>query len=197
MAPYAFSVTKSITWRNHEEFFANVYHFEMGLPSPTLAEFEAVLDALVVEDKKCHFGQVAFKSGRVWGPTDQGQAASQTRLIKDLSGVGTLAQVGGQIYKEASVMVQWYMGRIGAGGRKVWLRKFYHCGALPAAAGGNLGDTTIGSSNKAPFITAGDNIKNLSAGGTNHPLVAPDGTGLPIGTSTEVNDYLHIRQFKQ
>src|SRR3569623_1184135 len=194
MAPYAFSVTKSITWRNHEEFFSNVYHYEVG-PATRVAELPNILDAIVVEDKKCHKGSGAYKTGRVWGPTNQGQVANETRVIKDLTGLGTMASVGGDIYKEATVLVSWYMGRIGAGGRKVWLRKFFHAMALPVNGSGSLGEASLTSANKAPFITAGDNLKNISANGVNYAINSHDGTGLPVGTNTVVDDYLHVRQF--
>jgi hypothetical protein len=196
VATFAFSVTKSITWRGVDEFFSNVYHYDVGT-NTLQGDLQNVLDAVVTNDKKAHAGSVAYRSARCWGPTGQGQAASVTRIIQDLSGFGTMAGVGGDIYKEATVVVQWYMGRIGAGGRKVWLRKFFHCMKLPANGSGSLGDASIGSSNKAPFVTAGNDMKNISVPFGSATLSRANGTGLPVGTNAEVLDHLHVRQFKQ
>lgn len=196
MGVYAVSVTKSITWRGREEFFSNVYHYDVGL-NTLQGDLENLTDAVVAQDRRFHNGAAAYKQARCWGPTGQGQAASVTRVIKDLTGFGTLAGVGGDIYKEASVVVQWYLGRIGAGGRKVWLRKFFHSLRLPASGAGALGDVSIGASNKAPFITAGDDLKNLTVPFGSASLCTRTGVHMPIGTSTEVLDQLHIRQFKQ
>lgn len=196
MGIYAVSVTKSIQWRGVEEFFSNVYHYNTGTNN-LQGDLENLLSAVVGVDKAVHGGSVAYKEGRVWGPTDQGQAASVTRVIQDLSGFGSLAGTGGDIYKESTVVVQWYLGRLGAGGRKVWLRKFFHCMKLPANGSGSLGDTGIGASNKAPFVTQGDNMKNLTVPFGSASLCRKNGTGLPVGTVSEVLDHLHIRQFKQ
>lgn len=195
MAPYGFSVVKQIAWRGGTHQFSNVYHYDApaGVNDNDL---EQALDAIVVQDKKVHPSSVTYVNGRVWGPTNQGPAASITRVVKDLSGVGTMVAAGSGIYKECAFLVEWYMGRIGAGGRKVWLRKYYHSQNMPASNTGALGDVAITQANKDPLIAVANALKNLVQVDGTYALCSPGGTHLPLDTSPTVDDYLRTRQFR-
>lgn len=196
MAPYGFSVTKKMTWRGTEEF-SNVYHYDCGA-GVSDSTLEAFLDAIVAAEKTVHTSQVTFVSGRVWGPTGQGAQVSETRVVKDYTGTGTLiAAASAVMYREATVLVEWYIGRAPGTGRKRILKKFLHACGLPSSSSGIWGDVTIGQNNKDPFITWGNTIKTLNAGVSGADLCTEDGTHLPTGTNPTVNDYLRIRQFKQ
>jgi hypothetical protein len=186
----------STTFRGLPEEFSNLFHYDAPT-LPTDTELSDILDQLVTQLKTVHSPLVTFVRGRVWGPTDQGPAASETRVIKDYSGVGSMATAGGAIYKECTVLVEWYLGRAPITGRKRILKKFIHCESLPGSSAGARGEQAIGSGNKTPFITFGNAVKNLSSGGRAFPICAPNGDHLPLATDPTVNDYLRVRQFKQ
>lgn len=196
MAPYGFAITKKVTWRGIAEEFSNVYHYDA--PAGVLdSALESVADGIVTEEKKVHTSAVTFVRARVWGPTDQGPGPSETRVIKDLSGAGNMLAGGDYIYMEAAVVVQWYIGRSSLTGRKRFLRKFIHSMALPSSTTGRLGDVAIGSANKTVYTTYGNAVKTLTVGAVGFDLCTPDGDHLPLGTSPQILDYLHVRQFKQ
>lgn len=195
LAPYAVAITKSLSWHGRTEQFANVYHYDFGVGGPSEAESGALIDALVVEEKKVYTSGVTFVNGRVWGPTDQGPAQSETRFIKDLSGAGTML-ANSPIYRECAIVVQLYLGRATGTGRKRFLRKYIRSTALPASSSGQFGDTPIGTANKAVYVTYGNAIKTLNVGTGNVDICAPDGDHLPLGTSPTVLDYLTMHQFR-
>ena len=124
MAPYAVSITKRITWRGSTEQFSNVYHYDTSSPITTDSGWQNLVDQIVALEKPVHYNVVTFVTSRVWGPTNAGPAASETRLIYDLTGTGTGS--GGRLYAEACVVAQFFLGRATGSGRKRFLRKYIH-----------------------------------------------------------------------
>lgn len=194
MPPYAVSVTKERTFRGSPEQFSNVYHYDTTAP---IGDGNALADAVVAGDKNAYPTSVAFKTVRVWGPTDEGAAASDTILVKDLSGNGTGSFSGGSFYSELAVVVQFYLGRSATSGRKRFLRKFIHSGQLRVTTGTILGDSPLSTAEKDAWKNWFNTMKNLTFGADSAPICAPNGDHLPLLTDAEVLAYLHVRQFKQ
>lgn len=198
MAPYAVSITKRITWRGTTEQFSNVYHYDTSSPITTDSGWQSLVDQIVAIEKTIHYNVVTFVTSRVWGPTNAGPAASETRLIYDLSGTGSGS--GGRIYAESAVVCQFFLGRASGTGRKRFLRKYYHSQFLPTSAAGSdptLGIASIAAGDKTPFTTAMNNLKTITVGGSGNDLCTPSGGHLPVGSTPQILDHLHIRQFKQ
>ena len=123
MAVFAVTITKSTPWRGTSQEFSNQYHYRTD-PGQTFDD-QAVIDALVAAEKPVHSSFATFVKARTWGPTDQGQAASVTREIVDLSGSGTATATSGW-YRELAMLVVWPMGRYGSKNRPQYLRKWLH-----------------------------------------------------------------------
>lgn len=196
MPPFAYAVTKRITWRGGQEEFSNVYHYD-HLAGDTI--FGDILDALVAKEKTIHRSDVTFVSGRAWGPTNAGQAASITRLIKEYSGAGT-APLPAVIPPELCVVASFFVGRSPTTQRKRFLRKYFHTYGLSSGTTGDLkslGVGTLSAADKTPIVNFMNDVKNLLVGGSNVPICTPQGDHLPLGSDPRVLDHLHVRQFKQ
>lgn len=124
MATYAFAITKTIMWRGVQTPFSNVYHYSNLSEA---ADFGAILDQLRDIERPIHATTVTFIQGRAWGPTDQGQAASVTKTIKDYNLAGTHV-ASSSMYREAALLLQWPLGRYGNRARPQFLRKWLHAG---------------------------------------------------------------------
>jgi hypothetical protein len=198
MAPYAVSLTKKITWRGKDEQFSNVYHYDLSTVINTESGWDALINAIKNLEDDVHSSAVTYQQARVWGPTNQGPAASETRRILDLSGTGQMT-VATRIYAEAAVVVQFYLGRNPATGRKRFLRKFFHSQGVPSSTSVDV-STGVGpltSADKTLYVNTMNSLKTLTVGGFSHDICAPNGDHLPLNTSPQVLDHLHIRQFKQ
>lgn len=194
MAPYAFAITKKVTWRGAVELFSNVYRYD---GSPGGDDVNDILDTLKAAEVLVHSPDVTFVQGRAWGPTNQGPAASETLLIKDFSGTGQLVPSGGKVYKELAVVVNFYLGRSPTTGRKRILRKYIHSCARPSSGATAGGDDLLTTADKQPFLDFANDVKNIQTGTEEWNLCAPDGDHLPLGTVPTILDRMHIRQFKQ
>lgn len=194
MPPYAVAVTMERTFRGQPEQFSNVWHYDLTFPIGT---GEPLADAVVAGQKGAFPTSVQFKTVRVWGPTDEGAAASETILVKDLSGGGTGSFSGGSFYSELAVVCQFYLGRSSTSGRKRFLRKFIHSGQLRVTTGTILGDSPLSTAEKDAWKSWMNGMKNLTFGSDSAPICAPNGDHLPLLTDAEVLPYLHVRQFKQ
>lgn len=201
MAPFGYSIEKEVAWRNGTERFSNVYHYDSNTPSPTNGDLESILDALVTAEKAIHGAKVSFKVGRVWGPTDQGAAASVTRIVKDLSGAGTQVN-DDDMPAEITTVAQLYLGRSSTTQRKRFLRKYYHtCSRLNTAgftSGAAQGNVALPQAYRDKFVTHMNAIKTLNDQiAAAHNICAPNGDHLPLNTTPTVLPHMHIRQFKQ
>lgn len=134
MAPFAFAVTKRITWRGQPQEFSNVYHFDIA--DPGSFNFEDRLLQLRTQEVVLHAANVNFVQGRAWGPTNQGQAASTTRAIVDWSNIVGAAASNTSFYRELAFMIYWPLGRYGSKNRPQFLRKWLHL-CTPFGIGGS------------------------------------------------------------
>ncbi len=194
MAPYAYSITKRFTFRGAVEEFSNVYHYDHP---PAFTDFDGAVDDLVEAEKLIHAPAVTFVRARAWGPTDQGPAASTTRLMRDLTGTGQLVASGGNIYKELAVVISWYVGRAPLSGRKRFLRKYIHCSARPSSSATSGGDDVLTATDLAPFVTFASSIKTLNVNQVNLDICTPQGDHLPLNTTAAILNRMHIRQLHQ
>lgn len=194
---YGVSITKRCPWRGGNEEFANVYHYNLAANlNETLAD--DLINQLKTAEVLVHGSNVTFVQGRVW---EAGGTAPQneTILIKDLSGVGAFP-VSVPIYRELCYVIRFDTERNTSTGRKIYLRKYIHATGINSVnAGAQEGTTVLNTGNKAPFLTYGQNIRqlSLSPGTIEVFLSAQGGQQVSDSTLVEVNDWLHIRQFKQ
>lgn len=199
MAPYGVSITKQVTWRGQAEKFSNVYHYDTSSPINTDSGWDSLIDQIVALEKPAFHSSITWVQGRVWGPTNTGQANSVTQRVKDLSGAGTLSAAA-QLPYEMTLVGQFYMGRSSTTQRKTFLRKYYHVGALAVSTSGGhpaLGNQALAAGDKTPITTLMNGLKTITVGGSSNDLCKPNGAHLPVGSSPQVLDYLHVRQFKQ
>lgn len=198
MAPYGIQISKQITFRGVSELFANIYHYDTGAIIDTDSGWDSLIDQIVAIEKTVYGSAVAYKEGRVFGPTNQGVAANQMRRVKDLTGNGTLVG-GGNLFAEAAVVCSFYIGRNPATGRKRFLRKFYRSQLLPSSSGGDVlgGRLPLTAADKLPYTTAMNNLKTITVGASANDLCTPQGDHLPLGSSPTILDFVHSRQLKQ
>jgi len=198
MAPFGFQITKKVTWRGQDEFFSNVYHYDMG-STLSQAQGQAMLDAIVAAERPAFGTNVTFVQGRAFGPTDQGKAANLMVAIVDYASLGTQAGTS-NMPREMTVVVDNYIGR-GPAGRKQFLRKYLHiclCSSGDISDQGALGNNLLGSNLLALGIQYANRIKTISASSNQWQLCSPQGKlWNNIGDNWRTLPYAHVRQFRQ
>lgn len=196
MARYACSITKEFQFRGGSEQFANVYHFDANITA-TQAQAEALIDALKTLEAPVHSTTITFKTGRVWevGGTP---AQNETIALKDLSGGGSLPHTN-PMYRELAVVVRLDTGRNSSTGRKIYLRKFIHAGALGGGSAATTeGTLAIAGAQKTPFLTYGNAIREVApAVDQIWTLEAPGGQNLANNAAVSVLDYLRVRELRK
>ncbi len=186
------AVEKGTTWREKEETFTNVWHFDATVDTPA----QSVADAVVAEERKLHGANINFKNVKVWGPADGTQLQNQMIIQQTLSGPGTA--VGAEIMaKELTAVVSWDTGRKNSRGGRIYLRKYLHLGRGPStdpeAAKGNTAMTAAEQTRLRDF---GNSMKNLvGVAGAN--ICDKQGRKLPLNTGAQVLPHLHTRQFRR
>lgn len=193
----AVHVTKGIGWKGHVEEFENVYHYDTPAIS-TDSGWDELIDAVVAAEKVMHTASVSFLRARVHGPTDTTEAADIMRRVRDLTGNGS-GSTTNAAPPELSIVCSLYMGRSPAGYKR-FLRKYYHGGVIGgtgASSGMGTGTVSLGSSQKAIYITQLTNLKNVAIGAGANALCTPKGIHIPVGEDWKVSDYAATRQFKR
>jgi hypothetical protein len=197
MPPYAVQVTMGVSWHGAEEEFSNIFHYD----TPTITTdsgWDELANAVVAALRTIHTSNVTFKRVRVHGRTDLSKIEDQMRLVKDLTGVGTMSSVA-TLPPETAVVADVYVGR-GPKGGKQFLRKYIKARGLPGAGateGMSFGVTALGSAQKTPFVNALNGLKSVSVGGALNDICTPQGKGLPAGSEWSVNPYTSTRQFRR
>lgn len=135
MATFAVSITKATGWRGGYQPFSNVYHYNTAI-GQTFDDVGLVQHLVDAEKAICSF-DVDFVEARTWGPTGEGQAASQMREIIELSGNGNHSWAE-PLYKELCFLFVWPLGRYGARNRPQYLRKWMHTMGAPTLPGAQL-----------------------------------------------------------
>lgn len=197
MAPFGVAITKKVTWRGGDEQFSNVYHYDMGA-SLTVAEADALANAVVAAEKPAFGTNVTYLQARIFGPTDQGQAANNMIDILDLTGNGSQAG-GSDMPFELCLVVENYIGR-GPHGHKQFLRKYLHiCKVGSGDVGGpSYGNTTITGNMSSIGVAYWNRIKQVTSSSNQHKLCSKNGKLYDnVSDSPVVLPYLHVRQFHQ
>lgn len=193
MPRYGVQVLKRTTYRLGVQHFANTYHYESAIVSNDLVGLEALLDAIVAEEKTIHSTDVAFIQGRVWS-TALGQAQNQMLVDKPLSGNG-LRLLDATLDRERAILIQFRAG-VDTRGRPVYLRKWYHiCGQYRVGTipdGAKQQTAQIASGIRSDYVAFGNAIKQIAAGGATNILVAQ--SGRTITGATSCHPYLEHHQ---
>jgi hypothetical protein len=186
------ATTKAVMWRGELQEFSNVYHFE-GV-SEADAKLGTTWNDLVGYEKTIHTTEVTFKRLRVWGPTDLGPGASETLLIRDETGTGSLTAVPSH-YKELAFLCVWPLGRYGSRNRPQFLRKWIHTMTPLGLTGAELGGTeSLETADYATLTSFIGSITNYDPTGVSPvmELCSRDGR-TPTGAGS-VYPYLEHRQ---
>lgn len=195
MAVFAISITKSVPWRGQVEEFSNVYHYN----TLAIEEFAdgAAIDELVAAERPVFANTITFRLARTWGPIGQGQAASVTRVVRDLTGPGT-ASSASDMYVECATLIEWPLGRYGSRNRRQFLRKWLHARHQPDGAPvGWLNGTVLHPGIAGAELAYVNRVTSLDPPGIDGPyeLCSPGGQ-TPIGPAT-IYPYLEHRQFRR
>jgi len=194
MAPFGCSIKYNVAFRGTTKRTSQVYHYDFDGPA---LGYEPYADAVVAGVKAILPASTSIVEARVWGPTDQGQVASVTRLIKDYNAAGTRAYSGGGVYRELAYYVSMYLGRNPATGRKRFLRKWIHPGQTLSSTNPDLSGPVVQAAEKTVLEDWFESMKNISFGGGTVPICAPNGDHLPVLTEAVAGDRMHIRQLSQ
>lgn len=193
----AVHVTKTTKWRNKQEEFENVYHFD----TPTInteSGYVDLVNQLVAAEKLIHTSAVTFKQARVHGPTNGTKEQDIMRAVVDLSGTGSASPTV-QMAAELCYVASFYVGR-SAKGYKRFLRKFLHTGAVFGSGATDFmafGRDPLGANQKTLVTNFMNDIKTIEVATFNNDLCTPQGTHLPLASSPIISDYVHTRQFKR
>jgi len=125
MARIGVSITKSITYRNSNQEFSNVYYYDVD-NQPSEAQATTFIDNLTALEKTFHGTNVTFVRGRCWSA---GGTKAENNMItqKNLAGTGVRTPVAG-LDKERAFLFRLRAGN-DSRGNPVYLRKWWHAEA--------------------------------------------------------------------
>jgi hypothetical protein len=170
-----------------------VWHYDLG----PVTDWGPYADAVVEVVRGIIPASTNVVEARVWGPTDQGQVVSVTRLIKDYNLAGTRPYTGGGVYRELAYYTSMFLGRNPATGRKRFLRKWIHPGQTLSTTNPDLSGPLVAAAERTVIKDWFEAAKNISFAGGSVPICAPNGDHLPLGTVATVGDRMHVRQLSQ
>jgi hypothetical protein len=175
LAIFGVSIQKSVSFRNVQQHFSNVYYYDG--PSLTDTNAAALADIVKANEVVLHGNDVTFTFARVWSA---GGAPASNQMIYQgaLSGVGSQAD-NASMDRERAVLVQWPAG-VSITGQPVFLRKWYHscgdCAGVSFSTAGVLQNTIpIANLNRTSIATAANANRAVSAGGDTYNLVSKSG----------------------
>jgi hypothetical protein len=122
VAVVAFSITKSVPFRDSVQEFSNVYHYKTT-DRINATEGANRIAELVAFEKSIHGATVSFKRGRAWNAGGTNQENDMVHQ-EALSGNGTNA-AGSTQDPERAFLFMWPAG-LDSRGKPVFLRKWYH-----------------------------------------------------------------------
>lgn len=190
-------ITHSINWQGKLEEWDTVYHYDTPTITTT-SGWQELVNSIVTIEKPLFPSTVNFVRARVHGPTDATKVEDVMQYVGDLTGQGT-ATAGFPVPPELAVVVEMYMGRGPKGGKQI-LKKFYHAAQIEGT--GAISPMTTGvnpllAAQKAKFIAAYEDLKDLPIGAGVNYICNESGKHLPVGTSATVKDYVVTRQFRR
>lgn len=187
MAVFGVSITKSMEWRGAQQEFSNVYHYQTAVGQPF--DDEGIIAAVVAAERPLHATSVTFETGRTWGPTENGPAASVMREIVDLSGQGGATPLT-NAYKETALLISWPLGRYGSRNRPQFLRKWLHTLASGGRGLDGSSRSDVSPQNVLDYIAAVTALSDPAFGDLD--LCTADGR-VPVGPAVQY-PYLEHRQ---
>jgi hypothetical protein len=195
MGAYGVSVEKEIQFRGSAERITNVYHYAITIPVP--ADYDNLADAVVAKDKTAHVPTVAYKRVRVWGPTEGSQEDNRMRVDKEVTGNGSRAAPGANLYPELCAVTSIYVGRSPIHNRKVFVRKYWRLIAAQSSSGVDQTTALMSSGERAFWATLMDGLKTVTSGATTYAMVTPRNVPVPVGEPAKCLTYARIRQMHQ
>lgn len=197
MARVGVSITKSTAFRLSTQEFSNVYYFEGGTALPSIADAEALIDAVKAAEVPFHSTAVTFVRGRCW--SQEGSPGANNMIAqKNLSGTGSRS-TNSTMDKERAVLVRWRAG-VDSRGQPVYLRKWYHCcgdlpGGVVASAGLLQQSLGFSSAERTTIANAVENVRQFIIGGIPYILKSKAGRGISVGESAVAHQFLEHHQF--
>lgn len=198
MRPHAYSIQWTIPFRDGAHVWSNVFHYDNGSPAETESGHQALAVAIKDMLRPLMASHVIAKGYRVWGPTDGTKAESVTKALGDFSGAGTSGMTQ-KIPPEETVYASLFIGRSATTGRKRYLRKYLHVGAIPNTEGGDafIGVGPLSSGYKTTVRNVLEDLRDITVGGVVNSLCPPNGADTIGSEDWRVGDHLHIRQLTQ
>lgn len=120
------SITKSVSFRQIQQEFANVYHY--SLTAASTGPWSDIVAEMVASEKTWHSTDVTFLRAAVWSA---GGTQAQNQMLYQTSLTGTGARsLATAMDRERAYLIRWPAG-LDSRGKPVYLRKYYHsCGAF-------------------------------------------------------------------
>lgn len=194
MAVFAVYIKKEASYFGEVRPFGNTYHYKTA-PGQVFND-QVVAEAVAAHEKAVTQASVTFTGWTSWGPTDGPALGNVIRENGPLSGPGAGAISPGT-YREACALVVIEISRSPVLNRRRWLRKFLR-NPGSAAAGMQTavlqGSAPLTPALQADLVAYGNNIKNISQGGTSVGLCTEQGAEVPLATDAQVRPYLFTRQ---
>ncbi len=197
MALYGLTITKNTNWHGLKEEFDNTYYFEGPAEPPDAAGLTALINEVANAEKPVHGINVNFIRGRVWSAGGN-VVQNITLALIDLSGTG--GALGGNMFPEAAIVVEWECDRPNIKGRKVYLRKFIRpcnsVGQMDAEA--SRGAQLMTAPMTTPFKTYADRVQTIVApAGVNWQLKSRAGRLPKANNNGVVNLGVRSREFRR
>jgi hypothetical protein len=193
------TITKETAFRDSVQQFTNMYFYNNGVGTvPGQAEAEALIDELVVSEKKWHTSVCEFVYARCWHQTLL-QITTEMIFQKALSGLGGGGSQSVNMDKERAYLFRWRAGN-DSRGQPVYLRKWYHTAggfgtALSAPASGYLANTTgFSASERTAMANLVQEVANLGGSPGPWDLCAKSGRGITGSVFPESHRYLEHHQ---
>lgn len=193
MGAYGVSVEKEFTFRGQPELTSNVYHYHLDVATDTA--INNLADAVVLRDKAAHTADFAYKTVRVFGPTEGSKADNVMKLVKDISGNGSRSAVGPNIYPELTACVSIFVGRSPVKNRKVFVRKFIHLNILQSSSS-SATSGLLATAEKTFWTGWMEANRAISSGGGTVNMCTPKDVDVPDNSAVCLN-YARIRQLHQ
>jgi hypothetical protein len=193
------TITKETAFRDAVQQFTNMYFYNNGVggvPDQTAAE--ALIDELVVSEKKWHSNAVEFVYARCWHQTLL-QITTEMIFQKALSGLGGGGAAATSMDKERAYLFRWRAGN-DVRGQPVYLRKWYHTGggfgtAVSAPPAGLLQNVTGWTSgDRTAMSNLAQEVANLGGSPGPWDLCAKSGRGITGSVFPEAHKYLEHHQ---
>lgn len=181
-------------FRGSTERSSHVFHY--AITAPVEDDYNNLADAVVDHVKWIYPTTVLMRTVRVFGPTEGPKEDNKMRLVKDVSGGGTHAYAGTDMYPELAIVVARYVGRSPVKNRKVFVRKYVHPCKLMSASDSNI-TGALSTATRTEFNTWMANARQLIKNAAQYNQVTPLNRPVPNDHAPFTLPFMHIRQLKQ